>query len=188
MKKGYQVLALFCLLFGVQDSKSLLTDEIFPNVNDAIQTEVATAENRWGGLNQLKGLISGLVQKVAVLEQSKDTEIAKLNQRITVSHHLLCNFLHGNFRQGHPPRESEKGAYAVVRRGMQYTNATICLLFWTIVLQIYYSNSNDLPTFSLSLQISKPCILQIYYFINNLPTFYTLLYSRFTTATICLLF
>ena len=45
MKKGYQVLALFCLLFGVQDSKSLLTDKIFPNVNDAIQTEVATAEN-----------------------------------------------------------------------------------------------------------------------------------------------
>ena len=52
MKKGYQVLALFCLLFGVQDSKSLLTDEIFPNVNDAIQTEVATAENRLTGLNQ----------------------------------------------------------------------------------------------------------------------------------------
>ena len=99
MKKGYQVLALFCLLFGVQDSKSLLTDEIFPNVNDAIQTEVATAENRLTGLNQfinqlkgLKDLVKEFVQKVAGLE----TENAELKQRITVSHHLFCNFLHGN--------------------------------------------------------------------------------------------
>ena len=83
MKKGYQVLALFCLLFGVQDTlsatKSLLTDEIFPNVNDAIQTEVATAENRLNlFINQLQEELKGLVQKVAGLE----TENAQLKQRL----------------------------------------------------------------------------------------------------------
>ena len=100
MKKGYQVLALFCLLFGVQDTlsatKSLLTDEIFPNVNDAIQsqTEVATAENRLTGLNQfinqLKGL-KDLVQKVAGLEQKVaglETENTKLKHVQHVSYRL----------------------------------------------------------------------------------------------------
>ena len=93
MKKRYQVLALFCLLFGVQDTlsatKSLLTDEIFPNVNDAIQTEVATAENRLTGLNlfinQLQEELKGLVQKVAGLEQKVaglETENAQLKQRL----------------------------------------------------------------------------------------------------------
>ena len=103
MKKGYQVLALFCLLFGVQDSKSLLTDEIFPNVNDAIETE---ASKLTGLINEKDAKVEtlekrmaqefkGLVQKVTGLERSissKDTENAQLN----VSHHLLCNFLHGN--------------------------------------------------------------------------------------------
>ena len=98
MKKGYQVLALFCLLFGVQDTlsatKSLLTDEIFPNVNDAIQTEVATAENRLTGLNQfinqLKDL-KDLVQKVAGFEQKVaglETEIKQLKYVQHVSYRL----------------------------------------------------------------------------------------------------
>ena len=51
-------------------------------MNDAIQTEVATAENRLTGLNlfinQLQEELKGLVQKVAGLE----TENAQLKQRL----------------------------------------------------------------------------------------------------------
>ena len=51
-------------------------------MNDAIQTEVATAENRLPGLNlfinQLQEELKGLVQKVAGLE----TENAQLKQRL----------------------------------------------------------------------------------------------------------
>ena len=94
----------------INATKTLLTDEIFPNVNDAIETEaskltglinekdakVETLEKRMAHeKEEFKGLIKGLVQKVTGLERSissKDTEIAQLN----VSHHLLCSFLHGN--------------------------------------------------------------------------------------------
>ena len=51
-------------------------------MNDAIQTEVATAENRLTGLNlfinQLQEELKGLVKKVAGLE----TENAQLKQRL----------------------------------------------------------------------------------------------------------
>ena len=67
-------------------TKNLLADEILPEVNLQIETEVATAENRL--TQNVEGLISDLVQKVIGLEEtiaSKDTKISHLEQRLNVS-------------------------------------------------------------------------------------------------------
>merc|ERR1712062_872149 len=72
-------------------TKNFLTDEVIPDLNDAIQTEVVSAENRLTGLinakdakidgfEQLKGLIGGLERSMAL----KDTEIAQLKQRLMI--------------------------------------------------------------------------------------------------------
>ena len=96
----------------INATKSLLTDEIFPNVNDAIQTEaskltglinekdakVETLEKRMAHeKEEFKGLIKGLVQKVTGLEESiasKDTENAQLKEQLNVSHnlHMIVKF------------------------------------------------------------------------------------------------
>ena len=66
-------------------TKNLLADEIIPEVNLKMVTEVATVET-WltQEVDGLKELISGLGKKVSVLEgsiDSKDTEIDQLKQR-----------------------------------------------------------------------------------------------------------
>ena len=66
-------------------TKNLLADEIIPEVNLQMVTEVATVETRLTQeVDGLKELISGLGKKVSVLEgsiDSKDTEIDQLKQR-----------------------------------------------------------------------------------------------------------
>jgi len=64
-------------------TKSLLADEIIPEVTLQFETEVATAENRL--TQNVEELISGLAQKVTALEvsvASKDSEINQLKQRV----------------------------------------------------------------------------------------------------------
>ena len=65
----------------VNTIRTLWQDELMPEQTTKL-TELANEKDE-----ELKGLISGLVQKVAGLEQS----IAS-----NVSHHLLCNFLQGD--------------------------------------------------------------------------------------------
>jgi len=80
-------------------TKNFLTDEVIPDLNDAIQTEVVSAENRLTGLiNAEEAKIVGFEQLIETMEKRmtqenenlkglmalKDTEIAQLKRRLTV--------------------------------------------------------------------------------------------------------